>query len=115
MSRYFIIARGIDVGQRTVFQDNQSILAIIEKGRSTSSLTGHMQIRKFFDKDRVESGEVIIRHLPTENIVVVILTKPMKKDYTESCEQVYVMLVSKAFTLVFKPYLQVELCIFSSS
>ena len=79
-ARNFILAQGIAVGPATVFQDNQSTMAMIEKGRSTSSRTRHIHIRYFFVKDRVESGEVVIRYLPTEDMVADILTKPLQGD-----------------------------------
>ena len=53
-----------------------STMALIEKGQSTSSRTKHINIRYFFVKDRVEAGEVIIKYLPTEEMVADILTKP---------------------------------------
>ena len=68
------------MGPATVFQDNQSTMAMIEKGRSTSSRTRHTHIRYFSVKDWVESGEVVIRYLPTEDMVADVLTKPLQGE-----------------------------------
>ena len=67
-----------EVKPAIVFQDNMSTMALIEKGRSTSSRTKHINIRYFFVKDRVESGEVVIKYLPTEEMVADMMTKPLQ-------------------------------------
>ena len=50
-------------------------MKLFEKGRLTSSRTRHIHIRYFFIKDRVESGEVCISYMPTEDMVADLLTK----------------------------------------
>jgi len=77
-ARNFLLAQGIEVGPAVVYQDNKSTMALIDKGRSTSSRTRHINIRYFFVKDRVVSGEVVIKHMPTEDMVADLLTKPLQ-------------------------------------
>jgi hypothetical protein len=63
-----------------VFQDNQSVLALIENGRSTSKRTRHIDIRYFWAKEQVEVEEIILQYLPTDRMVADILTKPKQGD-----------------------------------
>ena len=70
----------VKVGPAVVYQDNKSTMALIAKGRSTSSRTRHIHIRYFLVKDKVESGEVVIRHAPSEDMVADILTKPLQGE-----------------------------------
>jgi hypothetical protein len=57
-----------------------STISIAEKGRSTSSRTRHISIRYFFVKDRIDSGEVEVVYLPTEDMKADILTKPLQGE-----------------------------------
>jgi hypothetical protein len=57
------------------FQDNMSTIALADKGRSTSE---RKNVRYFFTKDKVESGELMIEYLPTEEMIADILTKPLQ-------------------------------------
>ena len=50
------------------------------RGASTSERTRHIGLRYFFVKDRVDSGEVTIQYLPTENMIADILTKPLQES-----------------------------------
>jgi hypothetical protein len=76
-SRDFLAAQGYDIGPATVFQDNQSTMALAERGRSNSDRTRHIHIRYFFVKDRMKSGEISIEHMPTEDMIADFLTKPL--------------------------------------
>ena len=79
-ARNFLLDQGVPLGPAVVFQDNKSTMALIAKGRSTSSRTKHIHIRYFFVKDRVEAGEVVIRYAPTEEMLADILTKPLQGE-----------------------------------
>ena len=77
-TRNFLAAQGYDMAPATIKQDNQSTLALAAKGRSTSERTRHVNIRYFFVKDRVDSGELKLEYLPTADMVADILTKPLQ-------------------------------------
>jgi hypothetical protein len=48
-------------------------------GRAWSSKrTKHVNIRFYFVKDRIESGEVSLEHCPTEEMVADFFTKPLQ-------------------------------------
>jgi hypothetical protein len=79
-ARNFLIEQGYDMKPATLFQDNKSAMAMIDKGRSTSERTRHVNIRYFFLKDRVKSGELKIVYKPTEEMVADILTKPLNGE-----------------------------------
>jgi hypothetical protein len=76
--RNFLIAQGHDVGPVNLFQDNLSTIALIHKGRSNSSRLRHVNIRYFFIKDRIESGEVVTKSVSTEEMVADFMSKPLQ-------------------------------------
>jgi hypothetical protein len=63
-----------------IFQDNQSTIALVANGRSTSARTRHIAIRYFFVKDRVDSKEVEVVYKPTGEMRADIMTKPLQGD-----------------------------------
>ena len=79
-TRDFLEAQGELTPPATVFQDNQSTIALADKGHSTSDRTKHVKIRYFWIKDKVGSGEIKISYLPTEEMIADILTKPLQGE-----------------------------------
>jgi hypothetical protein len=79
-TRNFLLAQGYAVGPAVIFQDNQSTIALVAKGRSTSARTRHIAIRYFFVKDRVDSKEVEVVYKPTGEMRADIMTKPLQGD-----------------------------------
>jgi len=75
--REFLIAQGHILPPATIFQDNQSTIALSTKGAASSDRTRHVSIRHFWTKDRIESGDIEIIYLPTTEMVADILTKPL--------------------------------------
>jgi hypothetical protein len=76
--RNFMIEQGYKVGPATVYQDNQSTMALVKNGRSKSERTRHIAIRYFFMADRVASGEISVEYMPTGDMLADILTKPLQ-------------------------------------
>ncbi len=72
------MSQGYNMKAATLYQDNMSTMALVEKGRSTAEKTRHINIRYFFVKDRVEAGEIEIKYCPTEHMLADILTKPLQ-------------------------------------
>jgi hypothetical protein len=62
----------------TVFQDNQSTIKLVEKGRSTSELTRHIELGYFWVTDLVKRGLVTIEYCPTADMVADLFTKPVQ-------------------------------------
>jgi hypothetical protein len=77
-TRNYLQHQGYKMSPAKVYQDNMSTIAMADKGRSTSERTRHINVRYFFTKDKVESGELVIEYLPTEDMVADILTKPLQ-------------------------------------
>jgi hypothetical protein len=76
--REFLLAQGYDLGPAKIYQDNKSTIQLAEKGKSTSERTKHINVRFFFVHDRMESGEIELEYMPTEDMVADILTKPLQ-------------------------------------
>jgi hypothetical protein len=79
-TRDFLISQGYNLGPAKVFQDNLSTMALALKGASSAQRTRHIGIRFFFVKDRVDSGEICLEYLPTEDMIADIMTKPLQGD-----------------------------------
>ncbi|KAI2495312.1 Reverse transcriptase (RNA-dependent DNA polymerase) [Fragilaria crotonensis] len=78
-TRYFLEAQGYAVKESIVYQDNKSTILLAENGKSSSGKrTRHINIRYFFIKDRVASGEVKIEYCPTNEMVGDFFTKPLQ-------------------------------------
>jgi hypothetical protein len=76
--RNFLSGQGYDLLPAVICQDNQSTIALAEKGRSTSDRTRHIDIRYFFVKDLIERKEIEIEYLKTEDMIADLLTKPLQ-------------------------------------
>ena len=76
--REFLIHQGIDIGPALLYQDNQSTLKLIERGRSTAEATRHINVRYYFITDRIGAGEIETEYLPTESMLADLLTKPLQ-------------------------------------
>jgi tRNA A22 N-methylase len=76
--RNFLIEQGYRMEAATIFQDNQSTLALLESGRSMNKATRHINIRYFYLKSKVEEGEVILEYKPTDEMIADVLTKPLQ-------------------------------------
>ena len=63
--RNFLIAQGYSTDPMIIYQDNLSCMALVERGRSAAERTRHIDIRYFWVKERVNTGEVTIRHMRT--------------------------------------------------
>ena len=64
----FLEAQGYRKLPAILYQDNQSTITLVNKGRSTSLSTRHINIRYFWLKERIESGEIEVIYKPTEEM-----------------------------------------------
>ena len=79
-TRDFLIFQGYDLGPAIVYQDNMSTISLIKRGNPASEKTRHINIRYFFIKDRVDTGELKIEYMCTNDMVADILTKPLQGE-----------------------------------
>jgi len=77
-TREFLEQQGYKCKPVRMFQDNQSTIALANKGFSTSEKTRHIAIRYYFVKDRIDAGEVASEYLGTEDMLADIMTKPLQ-------------------------------------
>jgi Reverse transcriptase (RNA-dependent DNA polymerase) len=59
-------------------QDNQSCIALLNKGRSTAETTRFIEIRMFWISDYIHNGAVEVVYVPTENMTADYFTKPLQ-------------------------------------
>ena len=64
-------------------EDNMSTIKMTKNGRSNSDRTKHINIRYFFVKQFLDSGDFTLEHCPTENQIADILTKPLQGELFE--------------------------------
>ena len=77
-TRDYLIFQGYELGPAVIYQDNMSTISLIKRGNPASEKTRHINIRYFFLKDRIESGEVKIEYMNTNNMIADVLTKPLQ-------------------------------------
>jgi hypothetical protein len=76
----FLKEQGYDMGSAVVYQDNKSCMTLLEKGRSTSDRTRHIKIRYFWINHYIDTKEVKLEYLPTDQMIADILTKPLQGE-----------------------------------
>jgi ribosomal protein L24E len=79
-TREFLKAQGYCMEPTIMYQDNMSTIAMMQRGRSNSERTRHVNIRFFWLKDRQDSGEIKIEYLPTNEMIADIMTKPLQGE-----------------------------------
>ena len=75
--REFLTEMGYQQRPTILFQDNMSTMTLMDRGRPASERTRHIYIRHFFIKERIDLGEIEVRHCGTDDMVSDILTKPL--------------------------------------
>ncbi|KAA8498721.1 Copia protein [Porphyridium purpureum] len=76
----FLKSQGYKVKESVILQDNLSTIAMLQRGRSNSARTRHVNIRYYFVHDYLRRGELRIEHCPSQDLVADILTKPIQGD-----------------------------------
>jgi hypothetical protein len=78
-TNYFISAQGYKVKKTVIYQDNKSAILLETNGKGSSSKrTKHINVRYYFVKDRIASGEVVIEHCPATAMIADFFTKPLQ-------------------------------------
>jgi hypothetical protein len=77
-TRQFLEGQGYNIGPAKIYEDNTSAIKLAENGRSNSSRTRHIAIRFFFISDRINSKEIVVEYMRTQDMIADILTKPMQ-------------------------------------
>lgn len=75
----FLDKQGYTIQQNIVHQDNQSAMKLETNGRrSCGQKSRHIDIRYFFLKDKIQSGDIKVEYCPTEAMLADFLTKPLQ-------------------------------------
>lgn len=78
-TRYFLETQGYGVKGNKLYQDNMSAMLLEKNDKwSSSKKTKHINIRYFFIKDRIDAGELTVKHCPTEKMVADMHTKALQ-------------------------------------
>ena len=73
-----ILSQGLLCEPAMIDQDNQSTLAMLDRGQATGPTSRHINIRYFWLTDRISAGEVQVRFMQTEDMTADVLTKPLQ-------------------------------------
>ena len=67
---YFLEAEGYGINENILYQDNMSAILLEKNGKKSSTKNNkHINVRYYFIKDWVETGDVVIKHCPTEEML----------------------------------------------
>jgi hypothetical protein len=76
--RNFLAGQGIRVKDSVLFQDNTSTISLLTNANSSSQRTAHINTKYFFLRENIESGDIKIIHMPTNDMIADILTKALQ-------------------------------------
>ena len=63
----------------TIISDSQGSIALA-KNPAFHSRTKHIDIKHHFVREQVAAGVIVMKHVPTEDMVADVLTKPLSRD-----------------------------------
>lgn len=64
--KYFVEEQGYKIKQNVVYEDNTSAIMLENNGKGSSGKRmKHMDVRYFFVKDRIDTGDITICYCPT--------------------------------------------------
>ena len=68
--RHFLEAQGYDITDNVVYQDNMSSILLEKNGRrSCSKNTRHMEIRYFFETDKIARDKLLVQYCPSNDML----------------------------------------------
>ena len=74
----FITGQGYDLGPIKVYQDNQSVLAMLKRPDAAPDRNKNMKVRRIAMKDLIRENEIEIHYLPTDQMLADVMTKPLQ-------------------------------------
>jgi hypothetical protein len=78
-TRYFVEEQGYGVEASILNQDNLNAILLEKNGKASSGKrTKHINVRYFFIKDRIGSGEITVKHCPATEMLADHFTKPLQ-------------------------------------
>ena len=80
-TKYFLEAQGYGIDENIMYQDNLSVMLLEKNGKKSSTKnTKHINVRYYFIKDRILSGELSVQHCPTKQMLADHFTKPLQGE-----------------------------------
>ena len=73
----FLKGQGIDVQEKTIYQDNSSTIKLLHDPRSSSLRTAHINSKYYFLREHIEDKSIKIKKKSTSDMVADILTKTL--------------------------------------
>jgi hypothetical protein len=70
----------------TIYQDNKSTIIMASQGGNFKR-TKHLLCKQSFIKERLTSGDIVLRYLDTKSMIADMLTKPLDKVSLRRCMQ----------------------------
>ena len=85
---YLLEAQGYGIDKNILYQENMSAM-LLEKNRKKYSTknTKNINVRYYFRKNWVETGDVVIKHLPTEKMLGDHFTKKLQGNLFRNCRE----------------------------
>jgi Reverse transcriptase (RNA-dependent DNA polymerase) len=78
-AKMFLEGQGHRVTETWLEQDNESAIRLEKNGRASAGpKSRHIDIRFFWVKDRISSGDISVRHCPTLQMLADFFTKPLQ-------------------------------------
>jgi Reverse transcriptase (RNA-dependent DNA polymerase) len=78
-TKMFMEAQGYNITSTVLEQDNESAIKLSTNGRASAGpKSRHVDIRYFWLKDRISTGDITIRHCPTHQMLADFFTKPLQ-------------------------------------
>jgi hypothetical protein len=74
----FLQSQGYKTQPPVIYQDNIPTMAMVKRGKASNGKGKHINIRYYFIKDRMESGEITLEHKGTEDMLADFFTKPLQ-------------------------------------
>ena len=76
-TRFYLESQGYFQPPTVVFQDNMSTMVMANKGEGNPNNSRHINIRYFYIKELIDSGEITVKYCPTSEMKADLLTKPL--------------------------------------
>ena len=78
-TRYFLEAQVYVIDDNILYHNSTSAILLEMNGRkSSTNNTKHINVRYYFIKDWVETGDIVIKHCPKEEMLGDHFTKPLQ-------------------------------------
>ena len=77
-ARSFMTYQGLSMPPLLVYQDNQSTVKLLQRGRPAAEQTRHIEIGYFWLSDLILRGIITVTYCPTLKMVADFFTKPLQ-------------------------------------